>query len=332
MRMASELASLKRIVIIDPAYLGDTVFNGPLVRALRQQAPAAQIDIVVRPPSDVIGKRMEGINRVHVFDKRKLDAGLSGLRRMARRLSEEAYDMALIPHPSARSTLLAFLANIPRRIGHAKGLAGLFLTKRIAIEQDDSFVKHRLRLIGAQTEALSLAKILRPNSSNESTRAKTRVGLCMGSAWATKAWSKNQAQELLNLLEPERIEIVFLGAEWERDRFQGLTAGAGQIVDRIGQPLDDMIEDIAACDLVIAGDTGPLHIARALAVPVVALFGPTPESKHDFSPKDAVLFEDLGCRPCSPHGHQICPLGHHACMEDLAASKVHHAALNVVQS
>src|SRR5687768_15414714 len=102
-------------VIIDPAFLGDVVFDAPLVRALTTKNPSCKIGLVVRPPADAIARAIPGVNRVHIFDKRKKDRGWSGLSRMAQELAEENYQLALIPHPSVRSTLLARLARMPDR-------------------------------------------------------------------------------------------------------------------------------------------------------------------------------------------------------------------------
>ena len=325
-----ELGSPKRIVIIDPAFLGDTVFNGPLIRELRNRLPDAQIDIVVRPPSDQIASYITGIGRVHRFDKRNEDSGISGLRRMAKQISAEKYELAIIPHPSVRSTLLATLAKIPRRIGLATGLAGLFLTEQVKTPRGESFVNQRLRLIGAHTVDGALSGTMRNPEQKISSKHHTRIGLFMGSAWPTKCWSNKQAQELLRSLDDERYEFVFLGAEWERDHFEGLFELGAHTKDRLGLPLAQMLGEIAACDLVIAGDTGPLHMARALSIPVIALFGPSFESRHEFGVRDVVLTENVACRPCSPHGHKKCPLGHHQCMEELAASRVREAVLQVI--
>jgi len=328
--MSIDVASLQRIVIIDPAFLGDTVFNGPLVRALKKRQADLRVDLVVRPPSQIIASQIRGVDKVYVFDKRQTDAGLRGLRRMAQVLKAEAYDLALIPHPSIRSTLLAYLAKIPHRIGTARGLAGLFLTEGIKTGVDESFTGQRLRLIGAEEDDSRVNATIDAEVESEKSGDKFRLGLLMGSAWATKCWSKAQARRLLQALDPSRFEVVFLGAEWEREKFDGLFDAEVNVLDRIGQPLKDMIAEIGLCDVVIGGDTGPLHIARGMSVPVVGLYGPSSEHRHEFSDHDIILSQDIECRPCSAHGHQRCPLEHHRCMVDLDANRVKDAILKVL--
>nr|ADI21499.1 ADP-heptose:LPS heptosyltransferase [uncultured myxobacterium HF0070_11L13] len=123
-----------------------------------------------------------------------------------------------------------------------------------------------------------------------------------------------------------------MGAPWESPLFEELHDLGIETIDGTDSTLEQMVQQIASCDVVIAGDTGPLQIARALSIPVVALFGPSHESRHEFEDIDVVLTENLSCRPCSPHGHHTCPLKHHACMQDLDGKRVLGAVLKVVNS
>jgi ADP-heptose:LPS heptosyltransferase len=305
-------------VIVDPASLGDVVFDGPLVAALKRRG--ARIGLVVRPPADQLAARMRGVDRVHVFDKRGRDAGLSGVRRLARELQQERYDVALIPHGSVRSAALARWAGIPRRIGWASWPASWLLTDRVASDPRGSFVKLRLDLIGEAESALA-GTLVAPLGAQD----KRRVGFVIGAQWETKIWPLERAAEWIRGLDREQVELVLFGADWERARADALVAAVGDrrgIVDAVGEPISATIDRLAGCDVVVGGDTGPVHIARALGVPVVALFGPTPESRHRFADGDAVLTVDLACRPCDAHGPARCPEGHHRCMRELGGDRV----------
>lgn len=306
-------------VIIDPAFLGDVVFDAPLVRALKAQNPRCKVGLVVRPPADAIARAISGVDRVHVFDKRKKDAGFSGLKRAAAELRAENYAVALVPHPSVRSTALAYLAGIPERRGDAPGfLARAFLTHPVRSDSSDSFVRARLRLLERPADP-ALAGTFRAQDPVPKTRP--RLGLVLGSQWATKRWAPERAAEFVRQLDLARIELVLIGSDSERPLFAALGPIPGAI-EAIGGTVDDLLRAIASCDVLIAGDTGPLHIARAYGIPVIALFGPTSEHKMDFAPHDRLLTVDLSCRPCSAHGDDTCPEGHHRCMRELSAARV----------
>jgi lipopolysaccharide heptosyltransferase II len=320
--------ALERTVIVDPAFLGDVVFDAPLVRAIKARCSDAFVGIVVRPPADAIARAIVGIDRVHVFDKRGSDRGISGIERVARELAREAYTAALIPHPSIRSVLVAARAGIPRRVGVGQGLiARRLLTERREVKPGDTFVEARLRLLGdaARADADLAGSLEVPRPARASGR--TRIGLVLGSEWPTKRWSIDRAAAFVSRLDPAHTILVLCGAEKERPLYAELRAkiAAGrsiEIEDAVGGSVDAMVARIASLDVMIAGDTGPLHVARALGIPVIGLFGPTSEARHAFTGRDRVLAVALECRPCSAHGAMICPEGHHRCMKDLTEDAV----------
>jgi heptosyltransferase-2 len=321
--------NLARTVIIDPAFLGDVVFDAPLVQAVKARVSEAFVGIVVRPPADAVARAIRGIDRVHVFDKRGRDRGIAGVERIAAELRRENYQTALVPHPSVRSVLVAARAGIPTRVGASQGLIGRrLLTERRPSECGEAFVRARLRLLGEVDTEPPLAGALMSERSPGSGRA--RVGLVLGSEWPTKRWAIEQAADLLAGMDPSRLEVAFLGAEGERWLYGELLArlrgrSLPPIVDAIGEDVAALIRRIAGLDVLIAGDTGPLHIARGLGVATIALFGPTSEARHVFGPEDHLLFVPLECRPCSDHGSMTCPEGHHRCMKDLSAARVGEA-------
>lgn len=324
------------VVIIDPAFVGDVVFSGPLVRSLRAARPDVRIGIVVRPAGDQVAQRMVGVDAVHVFDKRGGQRGWRGLSEASENLEKEHYDLALIPHPSLRSALLARRAKIPVRIGSAPPPAAWLLTKRVEPPANAGFVERRLALLAPLLPALapdpSLTGTLSSKGARRDDSGRRRVGLVLGSHWATKRWPVERAVELVERIDPRSFRLVWLGSESERPLFRPL-AGRGaarDAIDAAGGTIDQLIDAIAACDVVLAGDTGPLHIARALGVPVIGLFGPTSAGEHRFSPSDRVLAVDVPCRPCSAHGPARCPLQHHRCMRDLGADRVLRAISEVV--
>lgn len=311
-------------VVVDPAFVGDVVFDGPLVRALVAEG-YERVGLVVRPPADAVARRLLGVDRVHVFDKRGRDRGIAGLRRLAAELAEADYGTAYVPHPSVRSSLLVRMAGVPTRIGDAAAPASWFLTRRVARVAGAGFVERRLALLGRPTSDTALAGCLRATPAPSTGPA--RVGLALGSAWETKRWPAARAAELARSLDSERVRLVWIGAPWERELFEAVGAldpgpAWAAAEDALHPSLDAMIDTIAGCAVLIAGDTGPLHLARALGVPVFALFGPTDETLHGFGRRDRVLTEPVDCRPCSPHGHRRCPLGHHRCLDGLGGARV----------
>ncbi len=311
-----------RVLIIDPAFVGDVVFSGPLVRALHDSIPDVVVGLVVRPPGEQLAARVVGLDRVHVFDKRGQHRGLSGLRTVAAALQAERYDVALLPHPSLRSALLAQQAKIPIRVGGRGFPARLALTETV-----DLPVAHVERRLALAKDLLALPADTALSGTLQRSRpripeGRRRVGLVLGASWGTKRWPVEQLSAFVAGLDRERYLLVLLGGAPDRENLEALLPLPEGTVDAVGGSLEQLITAIEGCDVVVAGDTGPLQIARGLGVPVVALFGPTFESSHSFAAVDRVLTEALDCRPCHHHGPARCPLGHHRCMRELDARRV----------
>lgn len=118
----------RNIVVIQTAFIGDAILTLPLIQAARKAFPKAKIDVVVIPRSMVLFANHPDIRETIAFDKRRLDRGIRGLLRVAKRLRSRSYDVALIPHQSIRSAVLARLARVPVRIGFDRSAGRLLLT------------------------------------------------------------------------------------------------------------------------------------------------------------------------------------------------------------
>lgn len=175
--------------------------------------------------------------------------------------------------------------------------------------------------------------------------AGKKVFLAPGSVWATKRWTTQGYEELARLLLKRGYDVELVGSKDERalcdeiaSRISvvpgsvargGPAAGAGvpagKLTNRAGETsLADLARAFSAGTALVSNDSGAMHVAAAAGLPTVAVFGPTtldlgfrPWQNHAL-----VVQKDLDCRPCGKHGHQKCPLGHHDCMEKIAAGEV----------
>jgi len=319
-----------RFLLVHPAFLGDTVFLGPAVRALKARWPGSEVALVVSPRGEAVARRMPGVDEVFVFDKRRTDAGLRGILRLGARLRAFAPDVALVSHPSARSGSVAWLSRAPRRIGYSP-----FCNDRVALDRGRPFVERSLALaerVGAPTGDRRLA--LEPPGelagyANEVLRGARRpvVGIVPGAEWATKRWGEERYADLARRLGATGATILVLGGPSERDMAGAIAGRSGvAVIDSTGNSIAEALALLARCDLVVGGDTGLVHCARALGRPTVLLFGPTDPGRHVLGERERVVRVDLECSPCHDHGPERCPLGHHRCMTDLSATDVERQA------
>jgi heptosyltransferase-2 len=319
-------------VVIHPAFLGDTVFLGPAVRALKARWPAGRVALVVTPRGAPVARLLPGCDEVVVFDKRRADAGPGGLWRTGRRLRALRPDLALVSHGSLRSGLLGWLSGAPRRLGYAP-----LCNERLRLEHHRPFVERALRLARAAGAPGDGALALRAPPDQGAYAdgilagaARPWVGLVPGAEWATKRWAPDRWADLARRLGGTPL---LLGGPAERAAAAEIARGAGiPVRDTTGNSIEEAVALLARCDVVVGGDTGLVHCARALGRPTVILFGPTHVDRHLFGERELPLSLGLECQPCHDHGPRSCPLGHHRCMADLAPERVAAAARRLLDA
>ncbi len=315
-----------RVLVIQTAFLGDTVFTSALVRSLQQKWPRAEIDLCVAPRGKDVAGAIPGVAQVHVFDKRGADRGWRGLRRVAGRLATRQYPLAVVPHKSLRSAMLARLARIPERVGFADAAASLLYTARVRTKER-AFVKAEAELaraLGAPVSSMTLQPlpewIRHARAALGPSAGERLAAICLGSEWETKIWPASRVAALARLLVARGFRPVLLGGPREREMAREVGGGS---IDTTGNPVGEALAILSM---------SALAVARALGVPTVAVFGPTTPLLHQLGSRERAVSLQLSCSPCSAHGSRRCPLGHHRCLRDLDAERVAAACQEVLQS
>jgi heptosyltransferase-2 len=314
-------------LVIQTAFLGDVVLTTPLLAALaRRDGP---VDVVTTPAAAPLLEGHPAVRRVIRYDKRGADAGVRGLWRLAGTLRRGGYERAVLPHRSWRSAGLALLADIPHRTGFAGAPPAITYTARVPRAREGHEVERLLALAAPDTTpappvALGLGAADRAAADRWLADHRIEPGfvaLAPGSIWGTKRWP--YYAELAAALERP---IVVLGSRDDAPLAAAIVAAASGRAHSAAGELD--LRAAAAllerASVLVTNDSAPLHLATAVGTPIVALFGPTVPAQG-FGPRgarDRTLGVTLGCRPCSAHGPEVCPLVHHRCMRDLPVEQV----------
>jgi len=327
-----------KIVVRLPNWIGDSILALPALQTFKAALPKAQIWVAgIDWVKDlfVLDGTADGILRLLPTHQ------LRGLKENVRNLKPHHFDAGLLLTNSFASAFLFYWAKIPERWGYDTDGRGLLLTTRVRAEaaggprhQVDYYLHlvSRLGFAGPKPEF----KFSIPQEIKESADRLLRsldvnpqaplVILCPGAAYGpAKRWPAERFARVGSLFQKEKnAQILLIGSAAEA----GIAAAVSSAMERkpcnlAGQTtLPQLIGLISRASLFIANDTGPMHIANALRVPVVAIFGPTdPAVTGPYEQPSRVVKSDVPCWPCT---YRECPYGH-GCMTAIRAEDVYRA-------
>lgn len=329
-------------LVIQTSFLGDTVLTTPLLASLAARGP---VDVLTTPSSAAILVHHPAVRRVLVYDKRGAQRGIRGFLATAAMLRAERYDAVFLAQGSWRSATLALLAGIPERIGFATSGGSLLYTRRIPYPAHAHHADRLLALASVAGEPVSIGlhppRLHAGDAEREVVDALLRtarvdpavplIALAPGSLWTTKRWPyyPELAAEL------SRVgRVVIIGGPDDRGLAQAIVDMSPHAVDATGRltPLGSS-ELIRRCAVIVTNDSGPLHLASAVATPTVAVFGPTVPAFGfgPLAPSSVIVeHEQLACRPCAAIVPVECPLGHFRCMREISPVDVANHVLAVL--
>ena len=321
-----------RVLAVRLGAIGDVANALVLASALKEASPDSYLGWVVHPLAEPLVRGHPCIDRVHVWER---GTGLRGFLALVRVLRSERYDVALDLQRLAKSALLARLSGAPRVLGHdrarTKELAWLWTNERLAPGEGGAHMLTQYlafaRRLGARAEA---PRHVFPSDAAAEARAVALVAelggapvlVNLGASKPANRWAPERFGALAAALARDGHPVCFTGGPGDRPAAERATRVAGSAVrDLVGATtLRELVALTARARLFVGCDTGPMHLAAAHGVPVVALFGPAdPARTGPFGVGHVVLHETPPCAPC---GKKLCPLPRHACMEDLALERV----------
>ena len=310
----------RRILIIKPSALGDIVHALPVLKLLRTRFPNATIDWLVVPAFASLLEEHPLLNGVVRFDRK----GMSGWWRnwkeakalfaFSRDLRNRKYDLVIDLQGLLRSGWMAWQTRAATRVGfaYAREFASLAYTHRVTQPTPERHAVERYLDIA---EALGCGRrpIKFDFAIGEADRAAARdlVGgseryavLLPGTNWPTKRWPVEHFAALVTPLRERGLDVFMAGAA---DVAGFELPGAMSVAGRTS--LKQLVALLAQASVVVANDSGPMHIASALGVPLVTPFGPTnPVRTGPYGRPETVIQLDLVCRPCYSRTctHQSC--------------------------
>ncbi len=320
----------KSVLVLRFSALGDVVLTSPAIEALRLAWPDTRIVFAVKERLAHVVQHNPNVDEV--FPLKSGEGPLS----FARRLRALSVDAVLDLHNKMRSKVLRallpfrvrsvvwhkrdFRDTLPVKLALRPYHASMYFADRYhaAVEQ----------LVGRELPRGRLQYFLGPSDRRLADEALSSagvgltqplLGLSPGANWETKRWPKERFAELARSALAAGIQVAVQGSRDEQDLGAFIAKAAPGAVDLCGKlDLHALGGFLARCTALVANDSGPMHVARGLGVPTLALFGSTDPAMFEFG-EHKVLFAGVECSPCSFFGRSRCPRGHFRCMLDLDA-------------
>ncbi|MEQ1656398.1 MAG: lipopolysaccharide heptosyltransferase II [Nitrospira sp.] len=341
--------SPSRILVRAPNWIGDAVMCEPALRGLRALFPKAEITVLAKPAIAELFIAYPGIDRRLVYDDRGIHAGLSGKWTLAGLLRRHRFDLAVLFQNAFEAALITWLAGIRRRYGYVTDGRAFLLTDPVA-RPDRATLVHQvhyywdlLKPLGV-TGAPSVPALA--VSENETRAMDERlgdlgigrdeliVGVNPGSTYGgAKRWLPERYAEAalrvcrqIGQQQGRPVSVVILGAKGEEklghsvaDR---LTVRSAVLSGRTN--IRELMAATKRCSILLTNDTGPMHLAAAFAVPVVAVFGPTDwKTTAPYRQEASIVRQPVDCAPCLL---RECPIDHR-CMTGVTVEMVTQAAI-----
>jgi heptosyltransferase II len=339
-------SSVSRLCVRATNWLGDAVMSLPAIRAIRHIFPHAHLAVVARPWVADLYARESSIDRVILYTAQK---GLPAKRAFAHRLGQERFDAAILLQNAFDAALLTWLAGIPERIGYNRDGRGWLLTNAVPVPEPGDIPRHErfyylelLRRAGMlerfpETDAIRLDGIGLAREAGAAILASLGIagpviGISPGAAYGNaKRWFPDRFAEVAQAFLPVCSAVVLFGSSSEQPLCE--TVAAQLRATRIdvrnlagATSLREFIDLAAACRLFLTNDSGAMHVASALGVPTVAVFGATDDTTTGpTGPLARVIREHAECSPCLL---RECPIDHR-CMTAVASERVAAAALQL---
>ncbi|MBI4682448.1 MAG: lipopolysaccharide heptosyltransferase I [Nitrospirae bacterium] len=348
-----------KILVIKPSSLGDVIHALPFLKAVKDTFPKAQIDWVISKNLKGILEDNPLINELIIFNKdawkniKNIHKTFSDISSLRKTLKSKSYDIVVDLQGLLRSGLITYSAKTNLKIGFANAREGsrYFYDKKISANKSHHAVDKCLEI--AREIGAKVGKADFPLHISQAVKDKTKkllgdideyIVIVPSARWLTKRWP---SENFASLMKKISIPCVITGSKGDKeiaqeiieDRIQSAEQrtqttkiknsnlkGKNIIIDLCGKTdLKELTALIAGAKAVVSNDSGPLHIAAALDIPAIALFGPTDPLKTgpygwQTNRNLKVIKADV---PCSPCRRKKC--GEFICMKNISVESVYEA-------
>lgn len=326
----------RKVLIRGVNWVGDAIMVTPALRQLRHWFAGSHITLLVRPWVAAVYENNPDIDELWIEDD---SASIGAFIAVARKIRNERFDFGIVLTNSFRSAALLAMGQIKHRVGFARGWRSFLLTRTVKLD-DEILNVHQVYYYLHLIEWLRDEKVEAPRlvlETNDRRRAEAEailseqgirpgrmlIGIAPGSINSTaKRWLPDRFAQLADRFQGETgAEVLLLGSEKESAVLEEVEKLCGSTVHNLSGSVDlaQLIAVIERLDLFIGNDSGAMHVAAALGVPCVSIFGPTEfNTTYPFSISAKIVRSNVDCSPCMM---RTCPIDHR-CMTRVSVNEV----------
>ena len=334
-----------KILVRTTNWVGDAVMSIPALRAIRSRWPDAEVVLLARPWVADLYRGQEYADRILVYDHKGKHKGFWGRERLARALRREKFDVAVLFQNAFDAAWIAWRARIPERIGYARDGRSFLLTRAVPVSKGEpphhEVYDHLQLLRGAgwlerlpQVAEISIAVAAQDRQKAQERlfaagvrQNAFRIAFASGAAYGSaKCWEPERYAALADrLIAAFDADVILFGAPQESGMGARIIGAMRQHAFNLvgATQIGELPALLSACRLFIGNDSGAMHVAGAVGIPVIGIFGPTdPEGTRPMTPQFTLIREPVDCSPCFL---RKCPIDHR-CMTRISVDRVFEAA------
>ncbi len=337
-----KITNPQKILVRSTNWIGDGIITTPAVRTIRENFPDAEITLLAWPWVADVFNASPHVDRVVIYDKKGVHAGLKGMIRLSSTLRGYGFDAAILLQNAFEAAFLVWAAGIPVRAGYNRDGRSLLLNYGIDIGKT-SKGRHQVHYYQGLMAGLGLTtgddKLFLQLPEEDRVWAETYIsglqsplviGLNPGAVYGpAKCWPAERYADLASMVHRKTgATFLVFGAAADKETGRLIAErGSGYIHNLAGVTgLSQAMALIAACDAFVTNDSGLMHVAAATETPLVAIFGSTDATATGpFSNNASVLQKQMDCQPCL---RKTCN-SEFRCMLDISVEEVAEEVLNL---
>lgn len=328
-----------RILVKELNWLGDVVMSLPALHALHRAFPQSQISVLIKRPLASFFDGADWLKEVIPYDVSSGLAGVGDRKKIVETLRDRRFDLAVLFPKSFEAAFWAAMAGVPRRIGFATQGRSLLLTDRVAFGEELRREHQLFDYLHLLHETLAIAgdavdckpAVHEPHrdAMREWLRERRRrrgatIALAVAAAYGpAKEWPADHYATLIDLLaERHDAECVLVGGPAEVAKCEQVVSLSrhGGLVAAGRTSVGEAMALLSLCDGFVGNDSGSMHVAGAVGIPTVGIYGSTnPARTSPLGPRSIALYDRIECSPCL---ERTCRFGHYDCLKRIDPQRV----------